>query len=89
MAAAGLLLYKHKRRDCLDPPGVCFYGDDYSNSFGISGLAAFLARMREKMNPSNSRQPMAVRRKLIGYSSLPLVTDMPRRLFPFLLPSRA
>jgi hypothetical protein len=72
-----------KGRDGSAPPRQSLIvNNNYSNSFGISGFPAFLARRREKINPSNSRQTIAVKTKLIGYSSLPFVTDMPGCLFP-------
>ena len=54
----------------------------YVNSLGKSGLADFLARIREKINASDSRQTIAIRPKLIGYSSLLCMTDILRHLFP-------
>jgi hypothetical protein len=47
-------------------------GHSYLNSLGKSGLADFLARISEKINASDSRQTIATKAKLIGYSSLPL-----------------
>lgn len=57
-------------------------GNSYLNSLGKSGLADFLARIREKINPSDNRQTIAIKAKLIGYSSLPFVTDILGHLFP-------
>ena len=54
----------------------------YLKSFGKSGLAAFLARIREKINPSDSTQTITIKVKLIGYSSLRFMTDILDRLFP-------
>ena len=56
--------------------------NSYLNSLGKSGLAALLARIREKINPSDSTQTIAITVKLIGYSSLRFMTDIPGRLFP-------
>jgi hypothetical protein len=64
----------HGRR----PQGV----NSYLNSLGKFGLADFLARMREKINASDSRPTIAIKAKLIGYSSLPFLTDILGRLFP-------
>ena len=56
--------------------------NSYLKSLGKSGLADFLARMREKINASDSRPTIAIKAKLIGYSSLPFLTDILGRLFP-------
>ena len=45
-------------------------------------MADFLERTSEKINASDSRQTIAIKAKLIEYSSLPLMTEILGGLFP-------
>jgi hypothetical protein len=56
--------------------------NSYLNSLGKSGLADFLERTSEKIKASDSRQTIAIKAKLIEYSSLPLMTEILGGLFP-------